>query len=229
LHITTAPSTLTATSGFGAHAIYLVAAIPLVVAIVVAILVWRNALRERTSRTLWTNLANPDPTARRAALDGLADDAIDYNAPLLCELLKFEHDPDVLDALAAAVARSKWEPTTDPSLLELRRWVAGGQARATGSSRAPGPVDEVRVPPGFEPAAASGVATIAAPRPASTPLDEDVPIVTSTTPGIEGLTDLVPNVRRVLGEDLTRLELVSIDGELLASWSAETDRAANDG
>lgn len=234
MHITTAPDTLTATSGFGAHAIYLVAAIPLVVAIVVAILVWRNARRERTSRALWTNLANPDPRARRAALDDLADDAIDYNAPLLCELLKFEHDPDVLDALAAAVARSKWEPTTDPSLLELRRWVAGGQARATTSSRAPGPVDEVRVPPGVEPAsaaAATAVATIAEPRAEDAPHGGAAAPAAPVAPASsddDDLADLVPKVRAVLGEDLTRLELVSIDGEVLATWSADQDRSSSD-
>jgi hypothetical protein len=223
VHITTASSTLTATSGLGAHAIYLLAAIPLLIAIVVAILVWRNAARERGSRTLWTNLANPDPRARRDALDALNEDALDYNAPLLCELLKFEQDPDVLDALAAAVARSKWEPTTDPSLLELRRWVAGGHTRTTTSSWDPRPFDDVEV---VEVARVAASATTAA---AVTPtvVDEAVPAPAPRTetvrdvPSPEELAALLPKVRALLGEDLERLELVSIDGEVLTAWSSD--------
>jgi hypothetical protein len=215
VHITTVSSTLTATSGLGAHAIYLLAAIPLLIAIVVAILVWRNAARERGSRALWTSLANPDPHARRGALDELNEDALDYNAPLLCELLTFEQDPDVLDALAAAVARSKWEPTTDAALLELRRWVAGGHTRATTSSWDPGTIDDaedVEVPP-------AGVA-------ATTRVEEPVVAapraeVTADVPSAEELAELLPKVRALLGEDLERLELVSIDGEVLTAWSSD--------
>jgi hypothetical protein len=224
----TVSSTLTATSGLGAHAIYLLAAIPLLIAIVVAIVVWRNAARERGSRALWTNLANPDPRARRGALDALSDDALDFNAPLLCELLKFEQDPDVLDALAAAVARSKWEPTTDPSLLALRRWVAGGHTRATRSSWDPGPIDDAEAP--VVPATAVAASTISASAPlAPAPVeDEDQAAVAAPrgevaadVPSAEELAALLPKVRALLGEDLDRLELVSIDGEVLTAWSSD--------
>lgn len=235
MHITTASSTLTATSSVGAHAIYLVAAIPLLVAIVVAILVWRSARRERGSRALWTSLAEPDPRARRDALDALSEDALDYNAPLLCELLKFEHDPDVLDALAAAVARSKWEPTTDPSLLELRRWVAGGHTRTTGSSRDLRPIDDNEEAVAPAPAAApEGPAPAAAPPtpPTPSPPAPTPPVrpsvVGAGAPSAQELAELLPKVRALLGEDLERLELVSIDGEVLTRWSSDQERAAND-
>jgi hypothetical protein len=229
VHITIASSTLTATSGFGAHAIYLVAAIPLLVAVVVAILVWRNARRERGSRTLWTSLANPDPRARRDALDALSEDALDYNAPLLCELLKFEHDPDVLDALAAAVARSKWEPTTDTSLLELRRWVAGGHTRTTTSSHDPPPIDdneEVHVAAVVADAPTSS--DDSAPTPDAAPTVRPGAATAAGVPTEQELAELLPKVRALLGEDLERLELVSIDGEVLTRWSSDQERVARD-
>lgn len=233
MHITTASSTLTATSGFGAHAIYLVAAIPLLVAIVVAFLVWRNARRERGSRALWTSLANPDPQARRDALDALSEDDLDYNAPLLCELLRFEHDPDVLDALAAAVARSKWEPTTDASLLELRRWVAGGHTRATTSSHEPQVAHAEAFVAAAGVAAAAGDAAVAAPAdevpptPVAAPAAPPPASTATDTPTDQELAELLPKVRALLGEDLERLELVSIDGEVLTRWSSDQERAAN--
>jgi hypothetical protein len=57
------------------------------------------------------------------------------NARILFDLLEREQDLDVLDALAAAVARSRWEPTDDGALIQLRKWVAGGHSRTTASSR----------------------------------------------------------------------------------------------
>lgn len=227
---------LATTSGITSHAIYLVAAIPLLLAIGVAILVWRNARTERGSRQLWTSLADRSPTVRRGALDALSDDALVYNAPLLCELLTTEQDPDVLDALAAAVARSKWEPTTDPALQELRRWVAGGHARTTRSSREPStPV------PGAAQDAPAAIAPDLTGEP--TPRTPRAPVDAREAPSRGGretataaaagaldngmstaeLDELVPKVRAVLGEDLERLELVSIEGKVLARWSSAHD------
>ena len=182
--------------GLRAHAVYLVAAIPLVIAVVVSIIVWRSARKERAAVSLRTALASDDPSARRSALDALGADAIGPNAPLLCELVERERDPDVLDALAAAVARSRWEPTDDPALLELRRFVAGGTARATRSSaREPTPVG----------ARAAG------------------------QPAADELADLVPKVNALLDGRLEHLELVSIDGEVLTSWTADRPAAEGSG
>lgn len=169
--------------GLRAHAVYLVAAIPLVIAVVVSIIVWRSARKERAAVSLRTALASDDPSARRSALDALGADAIGPNAPLLCELVERER-----------VARSRWEPTDDPALLELRRFVAGGTARATRSSaREPTPVG----------ARAAG------------------------QPAADELADLVPKVNALLDGRLEHLELVSIDGEVLTSWTA--DRPATEG
>jgi len=41
------------------------------------------------------------------------------------------------------------------------------------------------------------------------------------TPVDDPLDDLVPKVRALLGDELERVEMVSIDGEVLASWRAE--------
>lgn len=122
------------TTHHGTNLVYVLAAIPLLVAVIVALVVWRSARRERTRREFQLRLDNPDPKARRAALDAVTDDVLARNAKVLLGLVESESDPDVLDAIAAAVARSRWEPTQDRDLVELRRWVAGGHARATASS-----------------------------------------------------------------------------------------------
>ena len=212
-------------TGFRAHAIYLVAAIPLLVAVVVAIVVWRNARRERAATELRTRLSNPDPNVRRRTLDEVTDESLAANAALLRELLARERDPEVLDALAAAVARSRWEPSNDPDLVELRRWVSGA-TRATRSSA------EGAEPPPFDaPApAAPGPADDAPPAAAASSPEPDAAVLAAATAAVadgdatpvdDPLDDLVPKVRALLGDELERVEMVSIDGEVLASWRAE--------
>ena len=167
---------------------------------------------------------------RRRTLDGVTDEVLASNAPLLCELLDREEDLDVLDALAAAVARSRWEPTDDPALVELRRWVAGGRTRATRSSTTATAATETAdaAAPAAPAAAAAAVATATQVREPPAPqidVDADEPRdafgprpVVDATPA--PLDELVPKVRALLGDDLERLELVSIDGEVLARWSS---------
>lgn len=207
-----------ATSGFVGHAIYLIAAIPMLVAIVIACIVWRNARKERGSHELWTSLASPDPEVRRGALEAIDDDSLAFNAPLLSELLKVEGDRDVLEALAASVARSNWEPTTDHSLLELRGWVAGGHAKTSGTSRvtnATGHLEGDMASVGASVGPTRGDGAMAA-----GVLDLDGAVVTSDGLSARQLDELVPKVRALLGDDLERLELVSIDGEVIARWTA---------
>jgi hypothetical protein len=45
--------------------------------------------------------------------------------------------------------------------------------------------------------------------------------VAADVPSAEELAALLPKVRALLGEDLDRLELVSIDGEVLTAWSSD--------
>jgi hypothetical protein len=223
-------------TGFRAHAIYLVAAIPLLIAVVVAIVVWRNARRERTANELRLRLSDPNPAVRKRALDEVTDEVLSANAPLFRELLARERDEDVLDALAAAVARSRWEPTSDPDIVELRRWVAGA-TRTTISST---PASDERVGP-------TGAAFPTANQPASpatagAPSLLVVPVepapagpqaiapgghASTAASGLEELDGLIPKVRALLGDDLEHVELVSIDGEVLTSWrssDAPTER-----
>ncbi len=118
----------------GTNLVYILVAIPFVVAVIVAVVVWRSARRERSRKDFQLLLGDPDPLARRRALDAVTDDVLARNSKALLAFVSTEPDPDVLDAVAAAVARSRWEPTQDRDLVELRRWVAGGHAKATASS-----------------------------------------------------------------------------------------------
>jgi len=45
----------------------------------------------------------------------------------------------------------------------------------------------------------------------------------SDEPTAKELEELVPKVRAVLGDELDHLELVSIDGKVLARWSSSPD------
>ena len=231
----------------GTGAIYLISVVPLVIAALIASVIWRSAKRERASRGLRSRLESPNPQTRRDALDKVTDEALSMHSVMLCELLARESDPDVLDALATAIARSKWEPTDDAALMQLRRWVAGGQVLATSpSTSAFAPVPATTLPtvergetqtsappevvPSAAPAAAQDAEPIAAPTaagaapwPSTSPNGREqragdvaagVP-----EPGAD-LHDLVHKVREVLGEGVERVELVSIEGELLTSWSS---------
>ena len=51
--------------------IYVGAAAPLIIAIFVAIAVWRSASAQRTRRALQEGLTSADPAVRRATLDGV--------------------------------------------------------------------------------------------------------------------------------------------------------------
>jgi hypothetical protein len=226
----------------GTGAIYLIAAVPLVIAALIASVIWRSAKRERASQALRSRLESPNPQTRRDALDKVTDEMLSIHSVMLSALLARESDPDVLDALAAAIARSKWEPTDDAALSQLRRWVAGGQARTTNSSPStpatPSSVmDRQPVPPAPAPATVVPRADDAAPRevtvpaawPSASPNGREGP---ASVPPLEppghddAMRDLVHKVREVLG-DVERVELVSIDGELLTSWSS-SQRAKGD-
>jgi hypothetical protein len=210
-------------------AIYLIASIPLVIAALIASVIWRSAKRERASRALRSRLESPNPQTRRDAIDAVTDDVLEEHAEMLCELLDTESNDDVLDALAAAVARSKWEPTDDAGVLRLRRWVAGGKVRSTSSSSAvaSAPVanadaTEARQPKPVPADSPVPVQAAAATAPsASTNGRESPPSEPGSVPAPVGdPAELVDRVREVLGDGVERVELVSIDGELLASWSS---------
>jgi len=240
--------------------IYVGAAAPLIIAIFVAIAVWRSASSQRTRRALQEGLSSADPAVRCATLDAVDEVDLSRNAQVFVRFLGTERDPDVLDALAAAVARSRWEPTDNGNIVELRRWVAGRHAHAAlddveprrlaaddvdahgakvlddvtagGAPGDPPKDDDARdgdptrdedatfAPEHREPQrahlAVAGVTALAMSK-------------SSATAVIDGddtdITALVPKVREVLGDDLARVELVSIDGRVLATWSSGEVRA----
>ena len=257
--------------------IYVGAAAPLIIAIFVAVAVWRSASAQRTRRALQEGLSSNDPSVRHATLDAVDDDLLSRNAPIFLRLLETESDPDVLDALAGAVARSRWEPTDNANVVELRRWVAGRHAHATLDDVAPmprdaagplGPPEDEEAPVSFDaqaradederaadlagaddeeadahdgsPGVAARTEEADAPsglvaaslargrrepvRPHLAAAGAMVPAKSSATAVIEpdeaDLVALVPKVRELLGDDLARVELVSIDGRVLATWSS---------
>jgi hypothetical protein len=236
----------------GTGAIYLISVVPLVIAALIASVIWRSAKRERVSRGLRSRLESPNPQTRRDALDKVTDEVLSEHSVMLCELLARESDPDVLDALAAAIARSKWELTEDAALMQLRRWVAGGQVLATSSSTsvsAPVPatttptVERVETQPSAPPEVVPTLAPAAAApdaEPIAAPLAAPLVVGAAPWPSTSAngreqqagdvaagvpepgadLYDLVHKVREVLGEGVERVELVSIEGELLTSWSS---------
>jgi hypothetical protein len=234
VHVTATAVGVLAGVRLGTGAIYLIAAVPLVIAALIASVIWRSAKRERLSRALRSRLESPNPQTRREALDKVTDEVLSIHAVMLSELLVRETDPDVLEALAAAVARSKWEPTDDAALVELRRWVAGGETPTTSSSNGVAPPQERSPAAPAGSAAAPGVAVADVPvEPAaggaatpsagtSTNGRESVP--SPASPDVaehgDGLGDLVEKVREVLGDGVERVEMVSIEGELLTSWSS---------
>jgi hypothetical protein len=237
----------------GTDLVWLIAAVPTFIAAVVALIVWRASRRDRARRALAVRLANPVPLERRRVLDEVNDEVLARNSSVLLDLLMVERDPDVLDALAAAVARSRWEPTDDHSLIELRRWVAGGHARTT-STTVPAvtstPEDEV------DPFA-DGEDHWTAGDPLGTATDEraeertadastadastvdqhtgDEPADATREPALtarstDELDDFVPKVRAVLGDRVERVELALITGSVLKTWSSgDADDAAPKG
>jgi hypothetical protein len=210
--------------------IYAGAIAPLVIAIFVAVAVWRSASSQRTKRSLQDGLSSPDPAERRRTLESVDEDTLTKHAPVFVRMLETERDPDVLDALAAAVARSRWEPTDNGNLVELRRWVAGRHAHLPVDDAVPfGSRDDDRGDGRGVESPAAPVAQIdeGAPAPvvAAVPRGQlagvsSAPRSTMTEPTPEELATLAPRVKEVLGEGLHHMELVSIDGRVLATWSA---------
>jgi hypothetical protein len=233
----------------GTYLVYAFVAAPTAVAVVVVLVVWRSAKRERASRALAERLASPDPRARRRVLDEVDDEVLARHSATLFELLTREQDPDVLDSLAAAVARSRWEPTDDRNLIELRRWVAGSHTRTTASTPAePEVVDAAPVVP----APVVSAPVVAPPLVDADDVEVDDHWAADPLPDDEGaeepigapngavahatvdsgdaevpphaptdeLADFIPTVRALIGGEIDRVELALITGTVLKTWSA---------
>jgi hypothetical protein len=221
---------------------YVGAATPLVIAAMVALVVWRSSKKERARRLLENGLSSPDPDVRRGTLEGVDEHVLAMHPSMFCAFLANEHDPGVLDALAGAVARSRWDPTDDGNIVELRRWVAGRHAHdplpdpepprpaEAPATTVDGPHADDGVVESSAGVLARGDAGAGSFEGAAQP--DIVPVATVSTAlvatgstmmepmGPADLSELVPKIRALLGESLARMELVSIDGEVLATWAA---------
>lgn len=110
----------------------------------VGALVWFGLLRYRVRQDVRDVLASPDPSARIAAVDVVATHGLAPVAKILLERVHHEDDEAVLDAIAAAVVRTQWEPPSSPALVELRVWAAqrrqaAASAPAPAAASAPAP------------------------------------------------------------------------------------------
>jgi hypothetical protein len=78
----------------------------------------RRRAREALRRALWS----VDPAARRAAVQVAMEGGLDAVASLFLERVQVETDRLVLDAIADAIDRTRWEPQASPHIEALRRW-----------------------------------------------------------------------------------------------------------
>lgn len=100
---------------------------------------WYLGLRRRMRRDIEAVLDAEDPAARIAAVEVVASHGIAAVARSLLHRVEVESDDGVLDAIAAAVARSQWEPLTSPELMALRLWAAQRRQQPRPGPEAPGP------------------------------------------------------------------------------------------
>ena len=73
---------------------------------------WRRRASRRGRMLLRSRLHDPDPAVRRAAIAIAADEGIGSMASDLLEVARTDDDPCVRHELAAALARTQWEPVT---------------------------------------------------------------------------------------------------------------------
>lgn len=92
--------------------------------LVAGAVIWRAASRIRTRRTVRRSLTHGSPHVRKVAIEALGIQGVRPYAHDLLELVAWETDADVLDAVAAAVNRSQWESAITPDLFNLRMWAA---------------------------------------------------------------------------------------------------------
>ena len=115
--------------------------------LLLAALAWRAAARPPGgSASLRRALRDPDPAVRRTALTIAAQRGLAENASLLLELSRLERDPSVVEALADAVVRNQWEPTSSVALVRLRLWAQEQVDRAQRETPAPEKVAPVGAP-----------------------------------------------------------------------------------
>lgn len=99
---------------------------------------WWAGARLRERRELGNALRDPDPRRRREAVQRLGQRGIAAFADMVLASAASETDPTVLEAVAAAVTQSQWEPSYRRALVQLRMLVlerlGGAASGAPGGS-----------------------------------------------------------------------------------------------
>lgn len=90
--------------------------------LLVAAVIWRGWARWRSIRHLRVALASPNAATRIGAVRELSTWGMSQHARIIYHHARVESDVAVLDAIAAAVDRHGWEPTTSKWMRRLRQW-----------------------------------------------------------------------------------------------------------
>lgn len=91
--------------------------------LVIAGLTWRSVARIREDRQVERGLDDPDPVVRTDVICAATAHGMRRHAARLVRRVLAEEDPNVLDALALAVAHNQWEPVDRGAMVALRQWV----------------------------------------------------------------------------------------------------------
>lgn len=84
----------------------------------------RLAARRESGRIDY-RLGHLPPDARAASVRALVADGLAAHTASLLAVATYDRDPDVLDALADAVAARQWEPVTNDRVAAVRLWARG--------------------------------------------------------------------------------------------------------
>ena len=111
----------------GASATASIVGISVGVAALLVGLGWRQQRMQQSAERLERRLRGADPFERSSAVREAAALGLERSAGMILRTARSEHDPEVLEAIEAAVGSRLWEPVSTGDALELRRWVAARQ------------------------------------------------------------------------------------------------------
>jgi len=114
----------------GASATASIVGISVGVAALLVGLGWRQQRMQQTGERVERRLHSADPADRANAVREAAALGLERSAGAILRTARAEHDPEVLDAIEAAVGSRLWEPVSTGDALELRRWVAARENRS---------------------------------------------------------------------------------------------------
>lgn len=93
------------------------------------------SLPRRARRKAWKRSVLDSPLRREALLRRFCEEGLGFNVAPLIAAAASEHEPDVLNALADAIAMRQWEPVVSPGVGALKLWAQAWTAAQYSSSR----------------------------------------------------------------------------------------------